>query len=200
MARAGVDAAAIVAAAAALADAEGLEAVTLTRLAATLGVRPPSLYAHVDGLEDVLRRLGARGTTDLATVLGQAVEGRAGVDALRALAVAYRDFARLRPGTYAATQRSRDLAEDAEARAAAEAVVRVTLAALREYGLEGDEAIHAVRLIRIALHGFISLEAAGGFAMNLSTDDTFERILDLLDVGLRAMVHSTSATRPRRPH
>jgi hypothetical protein len=40
-------------------------------------------------------------------------------------------------------------------------------------------------LIRIALHGFVSLEAAGGFAMDLSADETFDRLLALLDLGLR---------------
>jgi AcrR family transcriptional regulator len=184
MARAGIDRATVVAAAAELADAEGLEAVTLTRLAEELGVRPPSLYAHIDGLDDVRRRLGVRGSTELAAALGQAVEGRSGPDALRALAIAYRDYARAHPGRYAALQRARELADDDEARAAGEAVVRVTLAALRGYPLEGDEAIHAVRLIRITLHGFVSLEAAGGFAMDVSVDETFERLLALLDLGL----------------
>jgi AcrR family transcriptional regulator len=185
MARVGIDPATVVAAAADLADAEGLEAVTLTRLAEELGVRPPSLYAHIDGLDDVRRRLGARGNTQLATALSHAVEGRSGPDALRALAIAYRDYARAHPGTYAALQRSRELADDDEARAAGDAVVRVALAAIRGYPIEGDEAIHAVRLIRIALHGFVSLEAAGGFAMNLSADETFERLLALLDAGLK---------------
>lgn len=185
MARVGIDSTAVVAAAAALADADGLEAVTLTRLAEELGVRPPSLYAHIGGLDDLRRRLGARGSTELATTLSHAVEGRSGADALRALAVAYRDYARAHPGTYAALQRARDLADDEEARAAGDEVVRVALAALRAYPVEGDDAIHAVRLIRIALHGFVTLEAAGGFAMALSADETFERLLDLLDLGLR---------------
>jgi AcrR family transcriptional regulator len=185
VARAGIDAAAVVTAAAALADAEGLEALTLARLARELGVRPPSLYAHVDGLDDVLRRLGAHGATELSASLARAIEGRSGLDALRALAIAYRDFARAHPGSYAALQRARDLAEDPEARAAGDAVVRVALAVLRGYGLEGDEAIHAVRLIRITLHGYTSLEAAGGFAMSLSTDETFERLIELLDLSFR---------------
>jgi AcrR family transcriptional regulator len=185
MARAGIDPATVVAAAADLADAEGLEAVTLTRLADELGVRPPSLYAHIGGLDDLRRRLGARGNTELAAALSHAIEGRSGPDAVRALAVAYRDYARAHPGTYAALQRSRDLADDNEARAAGDAVVRVALAALRGYPVEGDDAIHAVRLIRITLDGFVSLEAAGGFAMNLSADETFERLVALLDLGLR---------------
>ncbi|HEX5450049.1 MAG TPA: WHG domain-containing protein [Gaiellaceae bacterium] len=185
MVRAGIDPATVVAAAAELADAEGLEAVTLTRLADALGVRPPSLYAHIDGLADVRRRLGARGNTELAAALSHAVEGRSGRDALRALAVAYRDYARAHPGSYAALQRSRDLADDDEARAAGEAVVRVALAVLRSYPVEGDDAIHAVRLIRVTLHGFVSIEAVGGFAMNVSADETFERLVALLDSGLK---------------
>jgi AcrR family transcriptional regulator len=185
MVRAGIDPATVVGAAAQLADREGLAAVTLTRLADELGVRPPSLYAHIGGLDDLRRRLGVRGSTELAAALGHAVEGRAGSDALRALAVAYRDYARAHPGTYEALQRSLDLADDDEARAAGDAVVRVALAALRGYPVEGAEAIHAVRLIRIALHGFVSLEAAGGFAMDLSPDETFERLLALLDLGLK---------------
>jgi len=185
MVRAGIDRETVVATAAQLADAEGLDAVTLRRLAGELGVRSPSLYAHIGGLDDLRRRLGVRGNTELATRLSHAIEGRSGRDALHALAVAYRDYAREHPGTYAALQRARDLADDDEARTAGDDVVRVALAALHEYGLEGDEAIHAVRLIRITLHGFVSLEAAGGFARALSADETFERLLALLDLGFR---------------
>jgi AcrR family transcriptional regulator len=186
MARAGVDAASVVAAAAEIADRDGVEAVTLKRLADVLGVRPPSLYAHVEGIDDVRRRVGGLGAGELARALGEAVEGRSGADALRALAGAYRDFARRHPGRYAALQRARDLQGDPEAEAAALAAVRVALAAVRDYGLEGDGAVHAVRLVRIALHGFVSLETAGGFAMDLSVDETFERLVALLDLGLRA--------------
>ena len=78
MARAGLSAEALVDAAAALADREGLEAVTLTRLAADAGVRPPSLYAHVDGLDDLRRRLANRGRRELAAALRDAATGRAG--------------------------------------------------------------------------------------------------------------------------
>src|SRR5262249_53912537 len=57
MPRAGLDSESVVAAAAAMADEDGLEAVTLTRLAGRLGVRTPSLYAHVRGLDDLRGRL-----------------------------------------------------------------------------------------------------------------------------------------------
>ncbi|MGD1056877.1 MAG: TetR-like C-terminal domain-containing protein [Solirubrobacteraceae bacterium] len=185
MARARLDTAAVVDAAARIADAEGLDALTLSRLAAELGVRSPSLYAHVDGREDLRRRLGGRGARDLAVQLGRAAAGRAGGDALEALAHAYLAYGREHPGSYAAAQRARELQGDEEAVAAAAAVTEVVLAVLRGYDLHGEDAVHAARAIRVALHGFVSLEADGGFAIELSLDETFERLVATLDRGLR---------------
>jgi AcrR family transcriptional regulator len=185
MARARLDAAAVLDAAASLADAEGLQALTLSRLAAELGIRSPSLYAHIDSLEDLRRRLGARGARELAAVLSRAAAGRAGCDALAAVAHAYLAYGREHPGSYAAAQRAHDLQGDEDAVAAAGAVTDVVLAVLRGYGLHGDDAVHAARVIRVALHGFVALEAEGGFAIALSLDETFERLIATLDRGLR---------------
>jgi AcrR family transcriptional regulator len=186
MPRVGLDRAAVVDAAARIADAEGLEAVTLTRVAVALGVRAPSLYAHVDGLEDLRRRLGARGARQLADVLSRAAAGRAGTDALQAVAAAYRAYARAHPGSYAAAQRAHQLSKSEEAVDAAGAAVDVVLAVLRGYDVEADDAVHATRVIRAALHGFVLLEAVGGFAIDLSVDESFRRLVAILDAGLRA--------------
>jgi hypothetical protein len=146
-------------------------------------VRAPSLYAHVGGLEDLRRRLAARGARELAAALQAAAAGRAGGDALAAVADVYRGYAREHPGTYAAMQRAPDLA-DPEAAAAAGEVVDVLRAVLRGYALEGDDAIHGVRILRAALHGFVSLDAESGFGIPLSLDDTFARLVAVLDDGL----------------
>jgi AcrR family transcriptional regulator len=183
MARAGLDTDAVVAAAAQLADADGLEAVTLARLAGILGVRSPSLYAHVDGLDDLRRRLATRGARELAAELQAAVAGRSRGDALAAMADAYRAYARAHPGTYAALQRP-PARGDAQGAGAATNAVDVVLAVLRGYGLEGDEAIHAARIIRSALHGFVALETGGGFGIPLDLDDSYARLVDVLDRGL----------------
>jgi len=185
MPRAGLDAEAVVAAAAGLADAEGLGAVTLARLAGDLGVRSPSLYAHVNGLPDLRRRLAVRGASELAAELERAAAGRAGGDALTAVAHAYRSYAHAHPGTYAALQRAPARGEEDLAAAAGRAV-EVVLAVLRGYGLEGEEAIHAARGLRAALHGFVSLEADGGFGLPVALDASFSRLVEMLDRGLTA--------------
>jgi AcrR family transcriptional regulator len=185
MPRTGLDTVAVVAAAAALADAEGLEAVTLARLASQLGVRPPSLYVHVDGLPGLRRRLAARGARELAALLQLAAAGRSGKDALEAVADAYRRYAREHPGTYAATQRTANL-DDPDASAAAGELLATVLAVLRGYGLGDDRAVHATRVVRSALHGFVTLETDDGFGLPLDLDASFDLLVAMLDQGLRA--------------
>jgi AcrR family transcriptional regulator len=183
MPRAGLDTEAVVSAAATLADADGLSQLTLARLAAALGIRTPSLYAHVDGLADLRARLGARGARELAAALQPAAAGRSRADALRAVAVAYREYAHAHPGTYAAMQVPTDSDEN---QAAGEEAVAVIVAVLGGYGLEGETAIHAVRAVRSALHGFVSLEREGGFQIPIALEDSYNRLIGMLDAGLVA--------------
>jgi AcrR family transcriptional regulator len=182
MPRAGLDADGVVSAAAALADAEGLEGLTLARLANRLGIRPPSLYAHVDGLADLRHRLADRGAAELAVALRSAAAGRAGGEALAAVAAAYRAYALGHPGSYAALQ----LAPEVRGSDAARELVEVVVAVLRGYGLAGDDAIHAVRVIRAALHGFVTLETGAGFGIPLDLDASYARLVATLDRGLVA--------------
>ena len=182
MPRAGLDAEAVVTAAAGLADEDGLTELTLARLAGALGIRTPSLYAHVDGLGDLRARLGARGAREMASELQAAAAGRSGADALRAVADAYRAYAHAHPGTYAATQVASDHADN---QAAGAVVVGVLVAVLGGYGITGDAAIHTVRAIRSALHGFVSLEREGGFGLRLSLDESFVTLVEMIDAGLQ---------------
>ena len=184
MPRAGLSTAAVVAAAAEIADAEGLDRLTLARVAATAGVRTPSLYNHVESLDDVRRRVALLALRDLADALRDAAVGRAGDDALAAMADAYRAYARRHPGRYAATQRA-PAAGDEEMRTAAAGAVDVVLAILRGYGLEGDDAIHAARAVRSALHGFVALETGGGFGIPVDLDESYARMVRALARGLR---------------
>src|SRR5919199_3743621 len=103
MPRSGLNTELVVDAAARLADAEGLENLTLKRLADALDVRPPSLFSHVEGLADLRRQLQLRALREMAARCGRAAIGRAGDEAVLATATAARDFAREHPGLYAAS-------------------------------------------------------------------------------------------------
>jgi AcrR family transcriptional regulator len=183
MPRAGLDTERVVDAAALIADAEGLHAVTLTRVAGGLGVRAPSLYNHVDGRAGLLRALTLRGVRQLTAALRDAAVGRSGADALAATARAYRAYAGAHPGLYAASVAAPD-PDDAEHLAAAQETVDVVYAVLRGWELEGDDAVHAARAFRSAVHGFTALEAGGGFGIPVDLDASFERLVATLAGGL----------------
>jgi AcrR family transcriptional regulator len=183
MPRAGLDSERVVSAAARIADGEGLDAVTLARLAGELGVRAPSLYNHVDGRDGLLRALAIRGVRELTATMRDAAVGRSGRDALATTARAYRAYARAHPGLYAASVAAPAL-DDEEHRAAARDSVDVVYAVLRGWELEGDDAVHAARAFRSAVHGFVALEAGGGFGIPVDVDASFERLVATLAGGL----------------
>jgi len=176
MPRAGLTPDAVVEAAAALADKQGIEAVTLARLAADLGVRPPSLYKHVDGLDAIRRALAVKGVVEANRRIQQATIGKARDEAMFALAHAYWQFARDRPGLYAASLRAARPGEK-DVAAAGEALLGTVLSVLSGYGVRGDDALHATRGLRAIIHGFVSLDAAGGFRLKLNLNESFDRLL-----------------------
>ena len=79
--------------------------------------------------------------------------------------------------------------EGPEAAAAAAAALDVFYAVLRGYALADDAAIHAARAVRSTLHGFVSLEVGNGFGFDLDLDESFARLVAMLDRGLRAGVN-----------
>jgi AcrR family transcriptional regulator len=184
--KAGLDRAQVVNAAAQLINTEGVEALSINRLAERLGVQPPSLYNHIQGLPGLYRDLTLLNHRSLREQLANAVIGKSGPQALAAVAEAYRAFIKEYPGLYtlslrAARNRTRP---DPELEQAEERVVRVVLAVVASFGLEGEDAIHAVRGLRSMVHGFATLEMAGGFGLPLDCDESFRRLVELLLRGL----------------
>lgn len=185
MPRLGLDTAAVVTAAAEIADDQGVDAVTLARIADRLGVRAPSLYVHLTGLGELRRLLAARGVRELADAARDAVAGRAGRDALSAVAGAYRRYAHQHPGRYAAMHRAPiGAGEDSDAAAELYGVIR---AALSGYHLRGAAEVHGIRAVRAGLHGFASLEQVGGLRMRISTDASYAGLVEMLHLGLTAL-------------
>jgi AcrR family transcriptional regulator len=189
MSRRGLTTELVVEAAARLADAEGLDQVTLVRLAAELNVRPSSLFSHIKGLADLRRQLQLRGLREVTGRVSRAAIGRAGADAIMATAVAVRQFAHEHPGLYAASLPAPS-AQDPELSAVSEQFVGSVFAIVRQYGFEGAEAVHAVRGLFSTIHGFIMLERALTFGMPIDTEESFRWLVQHYIASLNADVAS----------
>lgn len=183
MPRAGLSEARVVGEAEQIADEVGLSRLTIAALAQRLGVRQPSLYKHIGGMDDLQRSIALRAKKELADTLARATVGRSRGDAVESMSKAYRQWAREHPGRYMAAQRA-PAPGDADDEAASRAATQVVFDVLAGYQLHDDDAVDATRALRSALHGFVTLEAAGGFGLPVDIDRSFDRLVRSLVTAL----------------
>jgi AcrR family transcriptional regulator len=172
-------------AAAEVADELGFDKVTGSAVARRLGVKDPSLYTHIANARELKVRVALLALEEMADRAAAALAGRAGKDALIALANTYRDYARQHPGRYAASQFSLD--PETAAASAAPRHTEMTRALLRGYDLPEPDQTDAVRFLGGAFHGYVSLELAGSFRHTpRAADASWAWALDTLDLALKA--------------
>lgn len=183
----------VVETAVAMANAAGsYESVTLVALARTLNVRMPSLYNHVAGLDDLRQTMAVYGLRELNRSMREAAVGLVGRAALLAMADAYRHFVQQHPGIYPLAVNAPE-ADDPALVALAQELTQNVLLVLASMGLGGEGALHAMRGFRAVLHGFTALEAAGGYRLPLSKDESFHELLTTFLAGLTARRQETAA-------
>ncbi len=176
MSRRTLDRAAVVREAALLADRDGFESLSLSVLAARLGVKPPSLYNHIESLDALRRSLQIEALESFAARSGEAAMGHAGRAALERIARALFALARKRPGVWAALQRA-PAPDDDELQEAARKALKPLEAVLKPMGLSKTESVHLLRALRALVQGFASLEAMGGFGLPEAVEHSFEKAL-----------------------
>lgn len=158
-------------------ESGGVGELTLTALAAALDVRVPSLYNHIEGLDGLYEDLSFWAGRLLLDKIRQATFGKTGEEALRAMAHAYREFAQEQPALYPLTIVAPD-ADETQRVVLAQEWLQLLLLTMASLGLQGEEALHAIRAYRALLHGFVSLETGGGFKMDLALDQSFDYLID----------------------
>lgn len=163
-------------------ETEGLEGLTMRRVADAVGVRAPSLYKRVRGRGDLVRLI----VDDVARELTETLEAAAGSGDprrdLRRLADAFRAFAHARPAAYglvfARLPEASQPDLDRLARASG-AVLRIAT------DLAGpDRALEAARTVVAWAHGFISMELAGAFRLGGDVDRAYAFGIERLGAAL----------------
>lgn len=167
MARAGLTRQSVLAAAGALADSEGLAAVSMRRLAAELNVEAMSLYNHIANKEDLHRGLvdGVWAQVDLALddPNWRSALHRLCGSAYRAM-VAHPWFLSL-PVTYGGQHRL--------------AVIDATLAHVKSSGETADAAFHILHVLDGFVAGYAWQEV--GYADLVTTGEEGAKLLEFID-------------------
>ena len=141
-----------------IAEADGWTAVTSRRLADAIGYTQPVLYGHFPGGKtEIMRTVALVGFAELAAAIRAAMGGKAGRQAVAAVADAYLGFAAAHPSLYAAMFQlpidARFAQEDAETE------LRDGFNAMSAALCNDNET--ATELFWSALHGMSLLERAG---------------------------------------
>jgi AcrR family transcriptional regulator len=167
---------AVLTAALALADADGLDAVTMHAVARHLQVTTMALYRHVDDKNALLDGMVER----LLTKYPLPPADGAWDERLTALATGIRDTARRHPAVFPL------LLTRPAATPAARTVRDAVCAALRQSGLPEAGVAQAERLISTAVLGFAASEASGRFAQHDAAviDADFAELLRWLRLAL----------------
>lgn len=194
----------ITVAAADLADEIGFDKITISALARQFGIAVPSVYTHIRNMEDLRVKVAVLATSELADVIFDAVAGRSNREALAAFARAYRDFALTHPGRYDASHiqlTEQQLADSA----GHQRVFRVVNQVFQAYDLTGADLIDAVRFVRSTVHGFVSLDAHGGFGDPHAVEQSWQRAVEALHLVLSnwssiANTSTAAARDGRSPH
>jgi AcrR family transcriptional regulator len=177
-------------------DREGWDALTINALATQLGTKGPSLYNHVDSLEDLRRTVRIRVIDDIILMLNRVGEGRARDDAVLVMASAYRSYAHHHPGRYSAfTRMPLGVGDDPEYTAATRAAATPVIAVLSSYGLDLEHAFYAALEFWSAMHGFVLLEMTGVMG-EIDTDSVFSEMVLRLAAGMERRSESGAEQAP----
>ncbi|WTI92181.1 TetR/AcrR family transcriptional regulator [Streptomyces sp. NBC_01544] len=181
-----------------LVDEIGFAQLSMGLVAERLGVKTPSLYKHLTGQADLAHRIAILAVTELGDAIRDATQGRAGGDALAAAAQAMRTYVREHPGRYAAVNSARPDGPDDPFIPASNRALSSLSAVLRGYHLDPAQEVHALRMLRSMLHGFSTLEVAGGFQYDTDADDSFTWMITFIDQGLQATTPTPGPAAPTR--
>jgi AcrR family transcriptional regulator len=180
----------IVRAGRAILEAEGVNGLTMQRVARDVGVRPPSLYKRVRDRAELVRLIAGDVAHELTVTLDEAAASGDPRDDLRGLANEFRAFARAHPEGYRLlfARLPDGSGLDPELNARASAALLRTAAALAG----PDHALEAARTVVAWATGFISMELADAFRLGGEVDRAYA-----FGIGRLADAIATPAGKPR---
>ncbi len=152
-------------------EQDGIDGLTMQRVATAVGVRAPSLYKRFADRDDLIRLILEDVARELTEGLDTAASSGEPRQDLRALATAFRGFAHARPAAYALLFSPRIAGGPPQGalERSSDAVLRTASA------LAGpDQALSAARTVVAWAHGFVSMELAGAFRLGGDVDEAWE--------------------------
>ena len=145
------------------------------------------LAEKISTIPEMRRFLAIKGYRELQQLIKRDIAGKNGADALHAAMTGMRRYALERPGMSAATFRNPET-DSPEWRAAQMELARIMFAIFAQLGVRGEQAQHALRILRSFVRGFVLHEMGASFLEPLEHDQSYE-------LGIRVFIEGLGVLR-----
>ena len=179
-----LDKATLVQAAAEVADRVGWSDLTLSEVAREVDRHVTSLYAHIEGLDDLRREITLLALDEMSDAVWRATLGHVREDALGEIAQVLRRYCEEHPARAASVVLTKH-GSDPEQVSKAERLAEPIRATLRSFGLTEKQVFHAHRVFSASIWGFTQGEA-GELFPDGEVDETFDQLLELFFFALKS--------------
>lgn len=164
-----------------LLETQGVEDFSINQLAKALAIKPPSLYNHFAGDENIRRSIRLEGWRRIAEqCLPDIQSNDHPVDLIQRTTTKCREFAIENPALYLFTIQHPFPQSDIEFAPILHHILDVYVTILTPFGLGQEDTLHAARLLHSSVHGFLLNEILGFFAATESTARSFTWMVDHL--------------------
>jgi AcrR family transcriptional regulator len=163
-----------------LLEAQGVEDFNINQLAKVLAIKPPSLYNHFAGDEDLRRTIRLEGWKRLAQALPEIHSHDHPLDLIRRTAYRYREFALENPALYLFTTQFPFPSRDEQFVAQFAIIEELLVTMVIPFGLGPMDTRRAARLLYASLQGLLLSELLGPFEAEQTAMQEFNWALDRL--------------------
>lgn len=147
------------------------------------GAMEHHLADKISTIPEMRRFLAVKGYRELRQLIESNIAGKSGADALRASMLSMRRYALDRPGMSAATFRNPEV-DSPEWRTAQMELAVVVFAVFSQLGIKGENAMHALRILRSFVRGFVLHEMGASFLEPLEHDQSYAIGIEVFIEGL----------------
>lgn len=145
-----------------IADKNGLNNVLLKTVAEKLNIRTPSLYNHIDSLDELLRSVAHKGMKAMNEKMTQVAIGNFGDAAVKAVGIEYLNYMIEHPGIYEAIQWATWHGSEKTGEIFGNYISLLT-ALIRSCNFKADSTNEILNLLTGILHGYTTLQLRYAF-------------------------------------
>lgn len=165
-----------------IADEKGLSNVSLKTVAECLNIRTPSLYNHINSLDDLLREVAHQGMYEMNDRMTKVAVGIYGDNAIKKIAIEYLNYIIEHPGIYETIQWATWHGTDETAKIYSDYINLLTTL-IHSCNFKEDAVTEMLSLLTGILHGYSTLQVRYAFTEPEKIKNNLCNAIDTILVG-----------------